>query len=203
MRGAGDETRTRDVFLGKVDKNKSRVANSGSRSNLRVSREKNHFINPHRLFHGMWLPQWLEDRPEVSEKAKKLYSHLTYFAGGKGCAWPTFNTLAGKLHVSRRHVIRLVKELSLHRLISVTNVSCPERGSCANHYRFLWHPWMQMPEDEDLQMAACDDGASPQGFADGDDEPGDVPIALGGGDTVTPRVASASPAPVTHVSLPW
>ena len=31
------------------------------------------FINPHRLFHGVWLPQWLEERPEVSEKAKKLY----------------------------------------------------------------------------------------------------------------------------------
>jgi hypothetical protein len=30
----------------------------------------------------MWLPQWLEERPEVSEKAKKLYAYLTYFAGG-------------------------------------------------------------------------------------------------------------------------
>ncbi|MGB8464917.1 MAG: hypothetical protein WCE49_08240 [Terrimicrobiaceae bacterium] len=41
------------------------------------------FINPHRLFHGVWLPQWLEERPEVSEKPKKLYACLTYFAGGK------------------------------------------------------------------------------------------------------------------------
>jgi hypothetical protein len=41
------------------------------------------FINPHRLFHGVWLPQWLEERPEISEKAKKLYAYLTYFAGGK------------------------------------------------------------------------------------------------------------------------
>lgn len=55
------------------------------------------FINPHRLFHGVWMPQWLEERPEVSEKAKKLYAYLTYFAGGKGYAWPTFNTLAEKL----------------------------------------------------------------------------------------------------------
>jgi len=30
----------------------------------------------------MWLPQWLEERPEVSEEAKKLYAYLTYFAGG-------------------------------------------------------------------------------------------------------------------------
>ena len=101
------------------------------------------FINPHRLFHGVWLPQWLEERPEVSEKAKKLYAYLTYFAGGKGCSWPSFGLLAEKLHCSRRHVMRLVRELSAHRLISVTNVSNPERGHCANYYRFLWHPWMQ------------------------------------------------------------
>ena len=43
------------------------------------------YINPHRLFHGVWIPQWLEERSEVSEKAKKLYAYLTYFAGGKGC----------------------------------------------------------------------------------------------------------------------
>lgn len=81
------------------------------------------FFNPHRLLHGVWLPQWLEDHFEVSEKAKKLYAHLglTYFAGGKGYAWPTLNTLAEKLHVSRRQVIRLVNELSEHRLIFVTN----------------------------------------------------------------------------------
>jgi hypothetical protein len=54
-------------------------------------------INPHRLFHGVWLPQWLEERPEVSEKAKKLYAYLTFFAGGKGYSWPSFGLLAEKL----------------------------------------------------------------------------------------------------------
>ena len=88
-------------------------------------------INPHRLFHGVWLPQWLEERVEVSEKAKKLYAYLTYFAGGKGCSWPSFGLLAEKLHCSRPHVMRLVRELSTHRLIAVTNVSNPERGHCA------------------------------------------------------------------------
>jgi hypothetical protein len=105
------------------------------------------FINPHRLFHGVWLPQWLEERPEVSEKAKKLYSYLTYFAGGKGYAWPSFNHLAEKLHVSRRYVIKLVQELSAHRLITVTNVNRPCKGHCTNYYRFLWHPWMQHSDD--------------------------------------------------------
>ena len=60
------------------------------------SSRRSRFINPHRLFHGVWLPQWLEERAEVSEKAKKLYAYLTYFAGGKGCAWPSFGLLARK-----------------------------------------------------------------------------------------------------------
>ena len=111
------------------------------------------FINPHRLFHGVWLPQWLEERSEVSEKAKKLYAYLTYFAGGKGCAWPSFKILADKLHCSRRHVVRLVQELSAHRLITVTNISDPKRGHCANYYRFLWHPWMQTEEDASFVLA--------------------------------------------------
>jgi Helix-turn-helix domain len=92
---------------------------------------RSRFINPHRLFHGVWLPQWLEERPEVSEKAKKLYAYLTYFAGGKGCAWPSLKILADKLHCSRRHVVRLVQELSAHRLVTVTNIRNPRRGHCA------------------------------------------------------------------------
>ena len=102
----------------------------------------------------MWLPQWLEERPEVSEKAKKVYGYLTYFAGGKGCSWPSFGLLAEKLHCSRRHVMRLVQELSAHRLITVTNVSNPERGHCANYYCFLWHPWMQNEHDKSFVLAA-------------------------------------------------
>jgi Helix-turn-helix domain len=112
------------------------------------------FINPHRMFHGVWLPQWLEERPEISERAKKLYAYLTYFAGGKGCSWPSFGLLAVKLHCSRGHVMRLVQELSTHRLITVTNVSNPERGHCANYYRFLWHPWIQNERDGSFVVAA-------------------------------------------------
>ena len=44
----------------------------------------NRFINPHRLFHGMWMPQWLEERPEVSEKAKKLYCLPDLLRGREG-----------------------------------------------------------------------------------------------------------------------
>ncbi len=122
-------------------------------------RQAPQFINPHRLFHGVWLPEWLEERPEVSEKAKKLYAYLTYFAGGKGYAWPSFNHLAEKLHISRRYVIKLVQELSAHGLITATNVNNPAKGHCTNHYRFLWHPWMQTAEDGDFRMVVREEQA--------------------------------------------
>jgi Helix-turn-helix domain len=126
------------------------------------------FINPHRLFHGVWSPQWLEERSEVSEKAKKLYAYLTYFAGRKGHAWPSFKHLGEKLHVSRRYVIKLVQELSAHRLIAVTNVHNSEKGYCANVYRFLWHPWMQTAADGDFHMTVCEE---PSPFAESDAPP--------------------------------
>ena len=125
------------------------------------------FINPHRLFHGVWLPQWLEERPEVSERAKKLYAYLTYFAGGKGYAWPSFNHLAEKLHISRRYVIELVKELSAHGLIMATRVNNPARGHCTNYYRFLWHPWMQTADDGDFRLAVRE-GQAPFQTAESD-----------------------------------
>ena len=98
------------------------------------------------------VTQWLEERPEVSERAKKLYAYLTYFAGGKGYAWPSFNHLAEKLHISRRYVIKLVQELSAHGLITATHVNNPAKGHCTNRYRFLWHPWMQTAEDGNFRM---------------------------------------------------
>ena len=106
------------------------------------------------------MPQWLEERPEVSEKAKKLYAYLTYFAGGKGYAWPSFNHLAEKLHISRRYVIKLVQELSARGLITATHVNNPAKGHCTNHYQFLWHPWMQTAEDRDFRLVVREERAS-------------------------------------------
>ncbi len=109
-------------------------------------------FNPHRVFHGIWTPQWLEARVEVSEKAKKLYAYLTFFAGGEGKAWPSYNTLAEKLHVSRRYVIQLIAELCAHRLIRVTHANDTNRGHRSNIYEFLWHEWMQPESDRNFSL---------------------------------------------------
>ncbi len=167
------------------------------------TQEAHRFINPHRLFHGVWLPQWLEDRPEVSEKAKKLYAYLTYFAGGKGYAWPSFNHLAGKLHISRRYVIKLVHELSAHGLIAATNVSVPTKGHCTNHYRFLWHPWMQTVEDGDFRMVVREErrplsaAKSRRSMAPPSEQqitsPGELEDTSSGEPQITPLVIHSSP----------
>jgi DNA-binding Lrp family transcriptional regulator len=143
----------------------------------------------------VWLPQWLEERPEVSEKAKKLYAYLTYFAGGKGYAWPSFNHLAEKLHVSRRYVIQLIQELSAHGLITTTHVNNSARGHCTNYYRFLWHPWMQTAEDGDFRMVVREEQA-PFPTAESDlsfTPPSELQITTPGEPQITPLVIPSSP----------
>jgi hypothetical protein len=172
---------------------------SGTRDLASLSARKGCLINPHRLFHGVWLPQWLEECAEVSEKAKKLYAYLTYFAGGKGHAWPSLKHLGEKLHVSRRYVIKLVQELSTHRLIIVTNVQNPEKGYCANVYRFLWHPWMQRADDGKFRMTVCE-RPSPTVSEESDARPSEQQITpseledTSPGETqITPLVIPSSP----------
>ena len=47
---------------------------------------------------------------------------------------------------------QVVQELSAHRLITATHVDNTARGHCTNHYRFLWHPWMQTCDDDRFRM---------------------------------------------------
>ena len=34
------------------------------------TQEAPRFVNSHRLFHGVWLPQWLEDRPRFLKRQR-------------------------------------------------------------------------------------------------------------------------------------
>ncbi|MBX7157456.1 MAG: helix-turn-helix domain-containing protein [Verrucomicrobiae bacterium] len=119
------------------------------------------FINPHRLFHGTWIPEWLDNRREISDGAKRLYAQLCRFAGNKGEAFPSYQTLAGRLQKSRRQIIRLIEELCRYELISITHVKDEVRGNRANIYRFLWHPWIQLKEDENYFLVKTDFGRPP------------------------------------------
>lgn len=144
-------------------------------------------FNPHRAFYGVWIPQWLEEQREVSEKAKKCYAYLTLFAGDKGRAWPSYNTLAEKLHVSRRHVIRILHELFRYRLIRITHISDSIRGHQANVYEFLWHEWMQHKEDSHFKLVV----------------PDEPPLAISSHDksvTQTPELTPPPPSDIFDIS---
>ena len=130
--------------------------------------------------------------PEVSEKAKKLYAYLTYFAGGKGYAGHLCALAETPLLATARD--GLAQELSAHRLITATSVNNPERGHCANHYRFLWHPWMQIERDAEFVLETLEN--EPVDFSEEpasddcqmDTTPGDICVT-------SPLVTSQSPAP--------
>ena len=133
------------------------------------------YINPHRLFHGTWIPEWLDNRREVSDGAKRLYAQLCRFAGNKGEAFPSYQTLAGRLQKSRRQIIRLIEELCRYELLNITHVKDEVRGNRTNIYRFLWHAWMQLAEDENYSLVK----------ADFDSPPSDINVTTPGDTRVT------------------
>lgn len=97
------------------------------------------YINPYKLFHGAFIPNWLLRRQELSDGAKLVYARLCQFADTEtGVAWPTLELLADECGTNRRSLIRHLQELGEAKL-----VESRQRGLQApNEYRFLAHEWM-------------------------------------------------------------
>jgi hypothetical protein len=86
----------------------------------------------------------------------------------------------------------LFKELSTRLLIAVTSVSNPERGHCANYYRFLWHPWMQNERDASFVLEAPESESLAGSTKSPDNcEAGEPPSDI---HVISPLVTSQSPA---------
>lgn len=95
-------------------------------------------INPHRLFIGAFVPNWLMVRTEISPGAKLCYGRLCQHAGEDGQCFPSQETLAEELAVSPDSVNRYIKELVKHELIEAVR-----RGHThSNFYYFLDHEWI-------------------------------------------------------------
>ena len=95
-------------------------------------------INPYKLFDGAWVPNWLLEREEVSAQAKLLYARLAQYAGKKGYAWPTQETLAHATGLPGRTLQRHLQELEGYGLVEIER-----RGlNLPNVYYFLEHEWM-------------------------------------------------------------
>ena len=112
-------------------------------------------FNPYGWFDGIWIPNWLYRRNEVSDSAKILYARMVRFTAKGGECRPSQEYLARDLNRSDRHVRRLLEELTNAALIASVR-----RGSMkSNVYVFLWHDWM---EDEG-DWYPHDDLAGPEG----------------------------------------
>src|ERR1043166_6973286 len=81
-------------------------------------------------------PNWLLCRREVSSTAKNLYARLLQYQAGDGNAWPSYDTLASEIGISRRQAINVLKELERHGLVKVTR-----RRNRSNIYQLPPHPW--------------------------------------------------------------
>lgn len=95
-------------------------------------------LNPWKIFTGAYIPNWLAMRPEVSAGAKLCYARLMQYAGKKGSCFPKQSTLAQEVGMSRRNIIRSIKELIDCQLLELERTG----GRSANQYFFLIHRWM-------------------------------------------------------------
>lgn len=97
-------------------------------------------INPYKLFHGSFIPEWLEERPtkEISLGAKLIYARLSRYAGKGGDCFPKLDEISKATGICLRQVKHYIKELKKLKLIESVQVG----KKCSNRYFFLEHPWM-------------------------------------------------------------
>lgn len=110
-----------------VDYNKSKFLNQQVK-----------FFNPKKLFYGAFIPNAILKYPNLSPSAKLLYARLVQFSGENDFCFPSYSTLSEELSLSKRQIIRLVKELAKEGFIYIERTS-----KKANKFYFLWHPCFQ------------------------------------------------------------
>jgi hypothetical protein len=93
--------------------------------------------NPRMLFYGVFIPEWLLGRSEISQGAKLCFGVLCRHADGDGTCDTDGESLAVELGVHLRQLREYMRELIASGLIE-----SQRRGlGQTNIYRFLWHPW--------------------------------------------------------------
>ena len=100
---------------------------------------KKKYINPKKLFHGAFIPNWLLMRAEISFGAKLVYARLCQYAGDNALCYPHQKTLATEIGTNKRQIIRIIHELKEYALIEINRVGL----KCTNRYKFPFHQWME------------------------------------------------------------
>ena len=97
-------------------------------------------FNPKGLFTGAFIPNALLKYPGISAGAKLLYARLLQYADDYGCAWPSQDTLANELGITKQQIINNLNQLEKHKLIErekATGKDVLSHRTC--RYYFLEH----------------------------------------------------------------
>lgn len=99
------------------------------------------FICPKEFLQGAFLPNCIMRLRDLSPGAKLVLARLFQYSNDDGVAWPKHETLADEVGKSKRHAMRLVKELETKGFVLIERA---ERGDRllhkSNRYRFPNHP---------------------------------------------------------------
>jgi len=68
-------------------------------------------FNPYKLFVGAFIPNCLMEYEGLSSTAKLCWARLAQYAGRDGAAFPSQETLAKKIGVSKRYCVTVLKAL--------------------------------------------------------------------------------------------
>lgn len=106
-------------------------------------------INPHGVFVGAFVPNWLFQMKPLSANAKLCYTKLCQYAGRAGVAYPKLQTLAKAIDIGPRQLRRCLTELEASGLIDAERVGLGR----ANRYFFLEHPEMSRMTADESEMS--------------------------------------------------
>ena len=96
-------------------------------------------FNPYRLFVGAFIPNALMQYTGLTQGAKLTWARLAQYAGEKGEAYPSLETLANDIGVKKLQVIQYLKELEKKQFIEVLRASGKDKLlHKTNRYIFLW-----------------------------------------------------------------
>jgi hypothetical protein len=96
-------------------------------------------FNPYKRFHGLWVPEALARRKEVTPGAKLIYGRLMRYAGKDGVAYPRVDTLGEEVGMGERQAQKHLRALEAARLLRIQKRYDRYGGQTSNGYVFLWH----------------------------------------------------------------
>jgi DNA-binding transcriptional regulator GbsR (MarR family) len=105
------------------------------------------YINPHRLFAGLFIPAWLASRCEISSEAKLCYACLIEYAHPNGHCSIKTNTIAVETGLSSS-----VVQQGLEELVKLELLEIKAKRSKTKQYKFLNHHFIHEKMVKNLQI---------------------------------------------------